>query len=98
VCPPGAEKQVNAFKAAIADEKRKNGQLGTLNAMANEKANALEAALAAEQNKAADLGGKITFYGDAYKKLQGKLTGRLGPSTVFVSPRSNMESWLNLLT
>lgn len=70
-----SEKQVNAFKAAIADEKRNNGQLKVLNSMANEKAAQLEAALAAEQNRVSDLSGKITFYGDAYQKLQGKLTG-----------------------
>lgn len=66
---------MNAFKAAIAEEKRNNGQLKVLNSMANEKAAQLEAALAAEQNRVSDLSGKITFYGDAYQKLQGKLTG-----------------------
>jgi hypothetical protein len=70
-----AEKQVNTFKTAIAEERRNNGQLKVLNSMANEKAAELEAALAKEQNKVSDLSGKITFYGSAYQKLQGKLTG-----------------------
>lgn len=70
-----AEKQVNGFKAAIAEEKRTSGQLRVLNSMANEKTAQLEKALANEQNRVSDLSGKISFYGDAYKKLQGKLTG-----------------------
>eukprot|EP00884_Botryococcus_braunii_P016690 jgi/Botrbrau1/3704/Bobra.0008s0029.1 len=70
-----AEKQVNGLKAAIAEEKRTNGQLRVLNSMANEKTAQLEKALENEQNRVSDLTGKITFYGDAYKKLQGKLTG-----------------------
>jgi hypothetical protein len=33
--------------------------------------------LAAEQTKAADMSNKISFYGQAYKKLQDKLAGVL---------------------
>lgn len=36
----------------------------------------LETALRVEQDRAADLIGKLTFYGNAYQKLQGKLTGK----------------------
>lgn len=34
----------------------------------------MEKALESEQNRVADLSNKIAFYGDAYKRLQGKLT------------------------
>lgn len=37
----------------------------------------LEKTLRTEQDRAADLVGKLTFYGNAYQKLQGKLTGVL---------------------
>jgi hypothetical protein len=39
------------------------------------KGEAMERVLAAEQNKVTDLNNKLSFYGDAYKRLQGKLAG-----------------------
>lgn len=35
----------------------------------------LETSLSAQEQKAADMSNKISFYGQAYKKLQDKLAG-----------------------
>lgn len=47
----------------------------TVSAGERERGVELETALRVEQDRAADLIGKLTFYGNAYQKLQGKLTG-----------------------
>jgi hypothetical protein len=48
-----------------------------LSAVADERERGveLEKALTVEQDRASDLIGKLTFYGNAYQKLQGKLNG-----------------------
>lgn len=82
----GAEAQVSHLKATVQEQKTKYTQLlnekalgerdaAALLAAAENRAAELEAQMKAEQSKKEEYSNKLTFYGSAYQKLQGKLTG-----------------------
>lgn len=74
------------LKATVQEQKSKYTQLlnekalgerdaAALLAAAENRAAELEAQLKAEQSKKEEYSNRLTFYGTAYQKLQGKLTG-----------------------
>lgn len=90
----GAEAQVSHLKATVQEQKTKYTQLlnekalgerdaAALLAAAENRAAELEAQMKAEQSKKEEYSNKLTFYGNAYQKLQGKLTGGRGSRTGF---------------
>ncbi len=88
----GAEAQVGIMKTTIQEQKSKYTQLLNQKALgerdaaalltaAEERAAELEIKMKAEESKKEEYANKVTFYGSAYQKLQGKLTGEASSPT-----------------